>query len=115
MRPVTRTSVARENVPRPVDKRVRPGRTGPAAVVRAYTAIEEAALSEAGIGRALFAKGGDEAEGARRPLRVPVSEPSVRAMVTDALELSFSLPSGSYATRVLAEVAKTTVDLPAGE
>ncbi len=44
-------------------------------------------------------------DGARRPLRVPLIEPSV-SQDSDTLFLSFSLPKGSYATAVLREVMK---------
>jgi tRNA pseudouridine13 synthase len=44
-------------------------------------------------------------DGARRPLRVPISEPSV-TQEDDTLFLTFSLPKGSYATAVLREVMK---------
>jgi len=75
-------------------------------------AREERVLAEAGLTREAFAKGGADAEGARRPYRVVVESPSVRALPDDALELSFALPSGSYATRVLAEVARGELSLP---
>ena len=75
-------------------------------------AREERVLTEAGLTRELFAKGGADCEGARRAYRVVVESPSVRALAPDALELSFALTSGSYATRVLAEVTKGDVALP---
>jgi tRNA pseudouridine13 synthase len=75
-------------------------------------AREERVLSEAGLTRELLAKGGADCEGARRPYRVVVESPAVRTVAPDALELSFALPSGSYATRVLAEVTKGDVRLP---
>jgi tRNA(Glu) U13 pseudouridine synthase TruD len=62
--------------------------------------------------RGLLAKGGADCEGARRPYRVVVESPAVRLLASDALELTFALPSGSYATRVLAEVTKGDVALP---
>lgn len=74
-------------------------------------AREDAILAEAGVPREAFAKGGADAEGARRPMRVAVDQPSVEA-VEVGLRLSFALPSGSYATRVLAEVMKADVSLP---
>jgi tRNA pseudouridine13 synthase len=76
---------------------------------------EDRVLAEAGISRDSFEKGGGEMEGARRAYRVPVIDPLVRAIADDALELSFTLPSGSYATRVIEEVAKTAIDLPGEE
>lgn len=49
------------------------------------------------------------AEGTRRPLAVTIESPVARACddVPDALELAFTLPKGSYATCVWAELAKT--------
>jgi tRNA pseudouridine13 synthase len=78
----------------------------------AALAREERVLTEAGLTRELLAKGGADCEGARRPYRVTVESPSVRRISDDAVELSFALPSGSYATRVLAEVTKGDVALP---
>ena len=66
---------------------------------------EEAVLAEAGVDPVIFKAGGDEAEGARRPYRIPVDDLSVQA-APDALVLSFSLPKGSYALAVLREVTK---------
>ncbi len=50
-------------------------------------------------------EGGLRMEGERRPLRVPIAEPSVEAD-GDCLVLAFSLPKGSYATTVLREIMK---------
>ncbi len=44
--------------------------------------------------------------GERRPLRVPLHEPTVSSAAADSLTLSFSLPKGSYATSVLHEIIK---------
>lgn len=73
---------------------------------------EERVLAQAGVPRAAFAAAKGEAEGARRPFRVPLVNGSVREVGLDALELAFDLPAGSYATRVLAEVTKADVSLP---
>lgn len=67
-------------------------------------AREDAVLAECGIERAVFGNARGEAEGARRVYRVPV-DVGVTA-IEAGLELSFVLPSGSYATRVIAEVTK---------
>jgi tRNA pseudouridine13 synthase len=75
-------------------------------------AREDRVLAAAGIPREAFAKAGGEAEGARRPYRVVVGGAGVESGGPDALRLTFSLPSGSYATRVLAEVMRTDVALP---
>jgi len=50
--------------------------------------------------------GGLAMEGERRPLRVPLREAGCTADGDD-LMISFTLPKGSYATTVLAEVMKT--------
>lgn len=50
--------------------------------------------------------GGLRLEGERRPLRVPLGEPSWR-LEGDCLWLEFSLPKGSYATAVLREITKS--------
>ena len=44
-------------------------------------------------------------EGARRPLRVPLLNPRVSA-VMDGIQVSFQLPKGSFATAVLHEIMK---------
>ncbi len=67
-------------------------------------AREDAVLAACGIERAVFGNGRGEAEGARRVYRVPVD---IEVMAIEgALQLSFVLPPGSYATRVIAEVTK---------
>jgi len=47
-------------------------------------------------------------EGERRPLRVPIQKPECIVEGRDLL-LTFSLPKGSFATTVLAEVMKTGI------
>jgi tRNA pseudouridine13 synthase len=76
---------------------------------------EDRVIAAAGLTREAFDKGGDELEGARRPFRVPLNGATVRPVGDDAIVLSFELPSGSYATRVLAEVMKTDLALPGEE
>ncbi len=44
-------------------------------------------------------------EGARRPLRVPITD--VAVCETEGLVLRFTLPPGAYATNVIGEVTKT--------
>jgi len=76
---------------------------------------ENRILAAAGVPRESFAKAGSDAEGARRPYRVPVEELVVSSEQHDgapALRLVFALPSGSYATRVLAEFTRHDVPLP---
>lgn len=75
-------------------------------------AREDRVLAAAGVPREAFAKAGNEAEGARRPYRVALGDAQVEVVGPDALRLAFSLPSGSYATRVLAEVMKADIALP---
>ena len=69
-------------------------------------AREEAVLREAQVEAAWFKAGGDEAQGARRPYRIPLEDARVEALPDSALALSFSLPKGSYALTVLREVIK---------
>ena len=70
-------------------------------------AMEEALLRENGLCVDDFRGSGVLAlDGERRPLRIPVAEPSV-CLDGDDLVVSFSLPKGAYATSVLREVMKT--------
>ncbi len=69
--------------------------------------IEREILGAAGIGLGDFdMSGGVRMEGERRPLRVPLENPSFR-LEGDCLKLEFALPKGSYATSVLREIMKT--------
>ena len=68
-------------------------------------AREEALLASEGLTLDDFRRGGDETEGARRPYRVRLGEPSA-AREGGELVLSFVLPKGSYATVVLDELVK---------
>lgn len=68
--------------------------------------LEAALLAAEGLDSdALRLGAGLSLEGERRPLRVPLQEATTEAEGDDLL-LSFSLPKGSYATCVLAEVIK---------
>lgn len=68
--------------------------------------LEESLLDKEKLDLDSFRVGGGlDLEGARRPLRIPLSEIRVRQEDSDLL-LSFSLPKGSYATSVLREVMK---------
>jgi tRNA(Glu) U13 pseudouridine synthase TruD len=72
-------------------------------------AREDAILGpELADGSEAFKTMGKLAEGTRRPLTVPIAGASVRAAGEDAIVLEFTLPSGSYATVLLAEVTKNT-------
>jgi tRNA pseudouridine13 synthase len=69
--------------------------------------LEESLLDKEKLDRESFRIGsGLNLEGARRPLRIPLSETSVKQEDSDLL-LSFNLPKGSYATSVLREVMKS--------
>jgi tRNA pseudouridine13 synthase len=76
----------------------------------AARAHELAVLQEAGIDEALFVRGGELTQGARRPLRVLPTEVEVEGDV-ERLEVRFCLPRGSYASVVMAEVMKHEVAL----
>lgn len=70
-------------------------------------ALEERILAEQGLSLDSFgAQSGVAMEGQRRPLRVPLGEPSCTPE-GDGLRLEFTLPKGSYATSVLREITKT--------
>ncbi len=71
---------------------------------------EAAVLADAGIDVQLFAAAGKLAEGTRRALGVTVEDAAVRALADDALEVSFALPAGAYATAVMREVMKTDAE-----
>jgi tRNA pseudouridine13 synthase len=74
---------------------------------------EDAVLAGMGLGDALFAQGGGEMEGTRRPYRVPLGEPvAAPGPEEGALSLSFSLPPGSFAIAVLREVQKSGAAAP---
>ncbi len=72
---------------------------------------ELGALREAEIEEAVFEKGGDLTQGARRAFRVRIEEPQVE-QVDDVLRVAFTLPRGSYATVVMREIMKGDVELP---
>jgi tRNA pseudouridine13 synthase len=69
--------------------------------------LEQQVLAEAGLQAGQFdLEGGMRMEGERRPLRVPLGDPSFEVS-SDRLLLRFSLPKGSYATSVIREFTKT--------
>jgi tRNA pseudouridine13 synthase len=53
-------------------------------------------------------------EGTRRPLAIEIMDGAVAiaADSDDAIDVSFTLPSGAYATTVMREVMKTDADEP---
>ncbi len=72
---------------------------------------ERALLEASGIALEDFLVPGVRLEGGRRPYRVPIEDVSIRPE-EEALVLSFTLPSGSYATAVLREVMKNDGEPP---
>jgi tRNA pseudouridine13 synthase len=66
---------------------------------------EAKVLTDEGLTLDTFAAGKGETEGARRFYRVPIGEPGLELNGAD-IWLTFTLPSGSYATGVLAELLK---------
>lgn len=81
-------------------------------------AREDRVSSAAGVPREAFVNGRGEAEGARRCYRIPLVDVVARGLSAPsddaraALEITFALPPGSYATRVIAELTKSTLDMP---
>jgi tRNA pseudouridine13 synthase len=76
-------------------------------------AREARILADAKIALGDFARGGGEAEGTRRPARLPVAialEPLQGP--DDGYRARFELPKGSYATVVLRELMKSEAELP---
>ncbi|MEZ5980504.1 MAG: tRNA pseudouridine(13) synthase TruD [Planctomycetota bacterium] len=73
-------------------------------------ALEEQVLRDAGVRREQFARRGPfYCSGSRRPLRLRAREATVEEAVDDLgrhLVLRFELPSGGYATNVLAELGQ---------
>lgn len=68
---------------------------------------EDAILQDEGITPDAFDLGnGLRMEGERRPLRVPLADPSF-SQEGDSLVVEFALPKGSYATAVMREITKT--------
>lgn len=72
--------------------------------------LENRVLAESGLGREALRENTEaRTDGARRPLRVPTDDWAVDEGQDEAgrfLQLSFSLPAGSYATSLLRELCK---------
>ncbi len=72
--------------------------------------MESSILAESSLTQKHFRpQGGVRLDGARRPLRIPLLEPSTQTARDDAgtyIELQFTLPPGAYATCVTREVCK---------
>jgi tRNA pseudouridine13 synthase len=73
-------------------------------------AREQAILDAAGIAADAFARVARIAEGTRRDASIAVGDVTVTDAGPSTLELAFALPSGAYATTVMREVMKTTVE-----
>jgi len=71
-------------------------------------AAEQAVLASEGLGLDGFRRLGGIAEGTRRPFAVPVAD-ARWASDGATVDLSFSLPAGSYATVLLDEVMKSSM------
>lgn len=72
--------------------------------------LEQRMLAEENLQLEAFAlPGALRMEGSRRPLRVPMGEPSVTAEGPDLL-LFFDLPPGSYASSVILEIMKSDAE-----
>ena len=69
---------------------------------------EATVLAAAGLTADSFSTVRVIAEGTRRDATIEVGAPTVRALGPGAIELSFSLPGGAYATAVMREVMKTS-------
>ncbi len=76
-------------------------------------AREDAILAEEDISLESFRHLKGDAEGGRRPLRIPVAASVSPGPEAGALCLDFSLPKGSFATVLLREVMKDGTELPA--
>ena len=68
---------------------------------------ESALLAGAGLSLDDFARVGKLGVGARRPIAVSLLNAAVRAIGEDAIELSFELPAGSYATTLMREIVES--------
>ncbi|GAB4534398.1 MAG: tRNA pseudouridine(13) synthase TruD [Haliangiales bacterium] len=73
---------------------------------------EQAILRDAELELSQFARVGKLGVGTRRPLAVNIGATAVTAVGEHAIELSFSLPAGSYATALLREVVKGSTPFP---
>jgi tRNA pseudouridine13 synthase len=69
-------------------------------------------LRNAGMTLASFRPGGALAEGTRRAVAIAITDATAAAAGDDAIDVSFTLPSGAYATAVMREVMKTDAPEP---
>jgi len=70
-------------------------------------ALEQAILDEHGLTLASFKPAGKLAQGTRRHLAIDLGTTEVTTIGAGAIELSFDLPSGAYATIVMREILRT--------
>lgn len=82
------------------------GEMRPAPIGSDAAAREAAILAAAGVTPTDLLAMARHAPGARRPASFALRQASARRLAADAIELSFWLPSGAYATVVMAEVQK---------
>ena len=72
--------------------------------------IEGVVLADCGLRKEqVFCPDSGKVSGARRPLRVPIGEPTLEAGADERgpyVLLAFSLPPGAYATGVIREISK---------
>lgn len=73
---------------------------------------ENSLLEEQGVTLASFKRVGKLAAGTRRRLAVILGALAVRAAGPKAIEVTFELPSGCYATAMMREVVKGTANFP---
>jgi tRNA pseudouridine13 synthase len=73
---------------------------------------EDRLLVDEGLTMAAFQQAGKLGTGTRRPLAVPIERTDVTVVAERAIELSFALPSGAYATALLREVVKGPTAFP---
>jgi tRNA pseudouridine13 synthase len=73
---------------------------------------ENSLLDEQGLSLSSFKRVGKLAAGTRRRLAVMLGDVAVHPAGDKAIEVTFELPSGSYATAVMREVVKGTANFP---
>ena len=81
-----------------------------AAADTAAGAREAAVLADAGLTLADFKPAGALAEGTRRPIAIAITATHVAVFSDDALDVSFTLPAGAYATAVMREILTDAQD-----
>jgi len=69
--------------------------------------LEHEVLADHGVSLETFKPAGKLAQGARRHLAIPLGPTDVTAIGPRAIEVSFDLPAGAYATVVMREILRT--------